>query len=280
MSNLIDIGWGSNVSIKLKMPDNSTRCGLCMRTRELQESHLIPAAIYRLLRDADPNHITITIPKSFTTSKQVSAPFLCYNCEQRFSRNGENYVLSECAQPDGSFPLREKIQTLSPLQEAPSFKIYDVKALLGSNVDQYLYFAASIFWRSSAHRWKMGIESVGHISLGKKYQEQFRLYLLGESSWPQNARIHVHVSSEEQPLMQIVFPCSSRIDGVHCHKFYIPGLLFVLLLGSDVPKRPDAGSLNGGPHQVMLLCPWENDSLFRGATNVMKTSRPAGKLRR
>jgi len=260
-------------------------CGLCLKLKQLRDSHLLPRALYKLSREptggADQNPVVVTRSNALTSSKQVSSPFLCDDCEQRFSDNGERYILAQCARPNGQFKLRELLQAASPLFNTQKFKVYDVQPLLGSKVDQYLYFAASVFWRASAHRWKMGNEPVGQISLGAKYQEQFRLYLLGKTAFPQNARIVVHVSSEAQPdLMTTVFPCTTRVGGVRRHKFYIPGLLFVLFLGGDVPKRFDNGALNGSYHQLMWLCPWQNDSLFLGSVDLMKTSKPSGKLRR
>lgn len=127
----------------------------------------------------------------------------------------------------------------------------------------------------------MGNEPAGRITLGTAYQEQFRLYLLGKAAFPQNARIVVHVSSEAQPdLMTTVFPCTTRVDGVRCHKFYIPGLLFILFLGKDVLQRFDNGALNGSYYRRMWLCPWQSDSLFIGIVDLMKVLTPTGKHRR
>lgn len=267
------------------MTASVTPCGLCLKPSKLQNSHLLPAALYKLSRDptggTDPNPVMVTRSKAITSSKQVSSYFLCESCEQRFSDNGERYVLTQCARPNGQFKLRELLQAGPPLLNDPKFKAYDVQPLLRSKVDQYLYFAGSVFWRASAHNWKMGNDPVGQISLGGQYQEQFRLYLLGKTPFPQNARIVVHVSTEAQPdLLTTVYPCTTRVDGVHRHKFYIPGVLFILFLGRDVQKQFDAGALNGSQRQLMWLCPWQNDSLFVGLMDLVKASTPSGKLRR
>src|SRR5438309_7788233 len=124
-------------------------CGLCLQTRELQNSHLLPAALYRQLRDpsagSDPNPVLTTNKRSLTSSKQVSSPFLCADCELRFSVNGENYVVTQCAQRSGQFKLRELLQSTSPLSvdDVHRTAVYDVKQLLDGHLDQYLYFAAS-----------------------------------------------------------------------------------------------------------------------------------------
>ena len=59
-------------------------CGLCRDQRALQDSHLFPAALYKILRDPDrpnPNPGMVTRNHAGTTSRQVSAYFLCWDCE-------------------------------------------------------------------------------------------------------------------------------------------------------------------------------------------------------
>jgi hypothetical protein len=260
------------------------KCGLCLKVDKLQNSHLFPAALYKRLRQSDlgsdSNPVVVTKRSSITTSRQISSKFLCEACEQRFTRNGENYVLAQCALPDGTFDLRDKLRKSSPIESMEPLSIYDVQALLGDAVEHYVYFAASIFWRASAHVWKISGQQVGSICLGERYQEEFRLYLTGEAEFPANARIFLHVSSEETPDQATVAPCTFRIEKVHRHKFYIPGLLFILFLGSDVSKRFDNLALNGSRKKIMWQCPFRRDSLFEGFHTLIKGSTPLGKLRR
>lgn len=262
-------------------------CGLCLQHKELQNSHLLPAAIYRQFRDPSaefgPNPVLVSRTRAFTSSVQVSSPFLCSDCELRFSVDGENYVVTQCANRNGSFKLRQLLQTVSPLidNKKHQFSAYNIQGLLGDKVEQYLYFSASVFWRASAHSWKIGGGQVGKISLGDKYQEQFRLYLLGESTFPENARVYVHVSSETHiPLTVATTPTTFRIGVAHRHKFCIPGVLFILLLGSKVSISDDTFALNGSKHKVMLLYPWQNDSQVRGILQRMQAATPTGKLRK
>lgn len=262
-------------------------CGLCLQKKELQNSHLLPAALYKQLREpsvgSDPNPVIVTRSRALTSSKQVSSPFLCADCELRFSVNGENYVVTQCAKRNGSFKLRELLQGASPLcvDDKNQTAVYDVQRLLDTKADQYLYFAASVFWRASAHSWKMGGEQVGKICLGEKYQEQFRLYLFGEAIFPQNARVYVHVSSETQvPLTVTTVPTTFRMGSAHRHKFCIPGVLFVLFLGSKVSTTGDTFALNGSEHRVMWLYPWQNDSHVRGILQRIQAATPTGKLRK
>jgi len=244
-------------------------CGLCREQRTLQDSHFFPAALYKIVRDPDrpnPNPVVVTRNHAGTTSRQVSAYFLCWDCEQRFALQGEKYVVSQWAQRD-RFPLRELLLSSKPIGVgSPTFAVYDVGALLAEHAEEYLYFAASIFWRAAARSWGKGMRQ---FSLGGKYQEQFRLYLLGESEWPQNARLMIHVSSGE--LLDIFMdPVGVRIGAVHRHKFYIPGILFILFVGATVPREHDGGAFNSSVGRFMGLLPFENDSLFEGFGKVAR----------
>lgn len=267
-------------------------CGLCRRTNaKLQRSHLYPAAVYKQLRDTTaktgPNPVFITHAKAVATSKQATSYFLCSECEHRFSVGGERYVLAQCLRLDGQFKLRELLEAASPLGEAVSqtsgspVKIYDAQHLLGSAIDQYLYFAASIFWRASAHSWKIEGKSIDKISLGP-YEEDFRRYLLSEAPFPQNARLWVMVASERDDLTinTVVGPCTVNMGRSHRHKFWIGGIGFVLFLGSDAVKQFDANALNGNGQQRIWLAPWRDDSLFQGILKLSKETTPSGKLRK
>jgi hypothetical protein len=145
--------------------------GLCLKSRELKASHCLPAALYRLARDPgrkDPNPVVIKPASTITSSRQVSSHFLCEACEQRFSSGGESLVLAECARSRTEFKLRQRIMKLSPLEKSddPSFAVYDAHAALGGALDNYLYFAASVFWRASAHKWIWGVKLFGGFLSG------------------------------------------------------------------------------------------------------------------
>lgn len=243
----------------------------------------MPAALYRLARDParrNPNPVMITGGRASATSRQVAARFLCVECEERFSSGGERYVLSQCARPNGEFKVRELLQNAMPSFEDEKFRVYDAAAVLGLHTDDYLYFAASVFWRTSARAWLPASVGRQRFSLGDAYQEEFRLYLLGRAAFPRNGRLLVHTWSDEAIDFTTIAPCTSRVDGERRHKFCIPGITFILFLGSQVPRRHDAAALNSEQGKFIWLCPWANDSLFRGFADSIRQSVPSQYLRR
>ncbi len=260
-------------------------CGLCREVRDLRESHLLPAALYTLARDpsrTNPNPVFLAGGRATTTSRQIKRRFLCGECEERFSDYGERYILSHCARPE-EFRLRGLLEKSRPVGEVPPIVVYEVEELLGSHVDEYLYFAASVFWRASAWPWERD-RPRKPFSLGGEYEEEFRLYLLGSADFPRNGRLVVHVwndtiSADAATGYVTLAPCTSRTeDGERRHKFCIPGITFVLFLGSRVPDVHDGGALNSTRGKFMWLTPFANDSLFRGAHDLVRQSRPSPSL--
>jgi len=70
-------------------------CALCLEVRDLRDSHLIPRAFYKLVRDAEakhPNPIVVNPAITVATSKQVSDHLLC-GLDWFQNQNGPNTML-------------------------------------------------------------------------------------------------------------------------------------------------------------------------------------------
>ncbi len=253
-------------------------CGLCRKSAELRNSHLLPAALYKFFRNpADgPNSspIHVTTKKIFSSDKQITEYFLCGRCEQQFAANGESYVLRQCDRQNGTFRLRDLLQGTSVLCDLGEEKVYEVASLLGDKTERYLYFGASVFWRAAARSWMCRGAGVAPINLGH-YEEQLRLYLLGEAGFPANGRLFVNVSSNGQTGVTIP-PLEGQLTlstykGPY-YKFYIPGILFTLISNREGASACDSIALNSSRGKFMLLSPWKDDSLFNYAVAGIKLS--------
>jgi hypothetical protein len=55
-----------------------------------------------------------------SSSFQVKAPLFCRECEQRLSKNGENYVMPVVTQKDGRFPLLEILNAAAAPSRTPA----------------------------------------------------------------------------------------------------------------------------------------------------------------
>jgi hypothetical protein len=210
-------------------------CKLCKSVAELRRSHSqLPAGVFRKLRNAsepNPNPVHLTENAAFASSFQPRERLLCASCEGRFSKQGEKWVLERCLQPDGSFPLRDALgQGQLPSQADVVPRIAD-----HLETDKIAYFASSIFWRASvARKLEKGTERCVH--LGPQYEEDFRRYLLGEAEFPQNAALMVSVSKSGSRWSNIAWmPVGERKYGVYIWRFVIPGIVFDLFVGKDLP---------------------------------------------
>jgi len=90
------------------------------------------------------------------TSKEIWAYLLCSECEQRFHKYGENYVLKNCYRGPADFPLQTALVQSGPPIVLPKARVYRTQNVSGIEIDKLVYFASSMFWRASAHLWKDG----------------------------------------------------------------------------------------------------------------------------
>ena len=217
-----------------------SRCGLCLQDRVLKKSHLMPKSLYRVTRNFFPEsakdhvHVSMKEGSSWLTNNQVKTPFLCGTCENLLSKEGEKTVCGECYRGDGKFILRDKVKNASAIStEGDKRWINPVKETTDINSDAYLYFGASVIWRSSAGKWP---DLIGKTrgSLGEKYQEELRRFLLGETGFPSKIYLLVSVDGDgdEEISPFVSFPVHGKSLGYHCHDFYIPGIRFSFFFGS------------------------------------------------
>src|SRR5450432_2151262 len=166
-------------------------CKLCLLEKDLQESHLLPRSLYKKVRGTGRgnNDPTVAAPgkKPKTTSLQYKDYVLCWDCEQRFNVNGENYVM-RLAQTKGKLPLLDMLEKVAaPEGPRNTLKAYTGAQLPELDRDKLVYFALSVFRRASVHTWKTRDSGTVKIDLGSRYNDELRRYLLGETELPRLA---------------------------------------------------------------------------------------------
>jgi len=213
-------------------------CKLCLRTRELQNSHLMPRALYKYVREpkkSKPDPILVSRTVTGRVSRQIKDYVLCKDCEDRFNRNGENYVLRQVWNGQ-TFPLRDRLTVAMErhtLSEALAYSGTDV----GVDTDKLGYFALSVAWRAAVHTWKAQFgESSTAVNLGQ-FQEPIRQYLLGVAAFPPGVNVVVHICSDRNS--KECFYAPTPISGVPCTGFVMLalGIHFVVVIGSGVPRE-------------------------------------------
>jgi hypothetical protein len=143
---------------------------------------------------------------------------------------------------------------------SPQIKVYHAVQIPKLNVAALTYFAASMFWRASAHRWKMGAKESRGIELGP-YEERLRKFLGGETQFPQNCVLWVSVPESITPFVHLsLTPYGGRREGYHLYKLIVLGVGFHLLVGGQIPPEARAMCFVSGAGNPI----YRTDMLERG----------------
>jgi hypothetical protein len=214
-------------------------CPLCKNNAELQKSHFLPAAMYKNMQyPGDTSHISLDrknlAVNNPRTSKQVKDYLLCAQCEDRFSKNGERWVMTNGYHSSGMFPIQMALKNATPSHHAEDFSTYSGQVVPDIEMEPLVYFATSVFWRAAVHDWG---DAEYRLQLGSQHQEEFRQFLAGTGSFPTNAALLIVVSDATTMLEIAAFPFGGKINGTyHSYQFNIPGVEFTLSLGQRMPR--------------------------------------------
>ena len=230
-------------------------CALCRNVRELCDSHFLPKALYRLIRangKRNPHPVRVTSHGRRQTALQARAYLLCAECEKRFDQNGESYVMKHCYRGRGVFRLRTAVLKLSPVDSDREFAVYASSGAPEIDAEKLVYFCTSVFWRASVQDWLVEGERYEAISLGKKYGEEIRQYLLGAGQFPQHATVGILLSKLRFPALAFFFPDTVRVDEGWCHRLQIPGITFLLTIGRQSEESKDSCFFRSPAHPIAI----------------------------
>src|SRR5579859_6196818 len=114
-------------------------CKLCLMPGvQLQESHYMPAALYP--KKIKLEYLSRGGVRTLVADNEIKAPLLCFECEQRFSKNGESEVLGHIAGKIANrpSPLSAKLKPLTVKEEDETLKSY-CGSEAGLNMDMFAY---------------------------------------------------------------------------------------------------------------------------------------------
>lgn len=224
-----------------------SRCRLCLGVKRLQNSHLLPKALYRLLRTEgkrNPSPVWFNRSSAWSSSSQLTDQLLCSDCEQLFHRNGEDWVLRQCNRGKGRFRLQDEVVRIPPVNLAVSgvpvsfrqAKFIPTRLTSAIEIEHLAYLAASVIWRAGVHKWVIDGNELKPIDIREDQLEQLRRFLLGETGFPSDTYFWVSVSAVVDSPISVVFPPYGGFhDGHYSFRFVIPGIMFALFMGCFVP---------------------------------------------
>lgn len=212
-------------------------CRLCLKSRSLRDSHFIPGAMYKRLRDTkrqNPNPIVVTRQKTATTSKQMTDYVLCAECEQRFNKNGEDWMLKMVGE-GRRFPLNDRLALAIPVHEGQSAIQYSADKT-GIDTEKLGYFALSMLWRGAVHEWKGPFGDVSQkLALGAT-EEAIRRYLLSEAPFPNDIAVIVNVCTDRTSREFLLQPVAGERDQIATgFEMITLGVHFLMFIGPAIP---------------------------------------------
>jgi len=201
----------------------------------------------------------------------MKARLLCWDCEQRFSRSGEDWVLKHCLHRDGSFPLASILASKTPDLSSPEnpTRIYHASGIPEINISALAYFAASTFWRGSIHPWND--DGSIPVRLGP-FQEQFRQYLMSLRAFPKDCSLWVMVRDGKEIDRLTYSPIGERKGNFHVYKFPMPGLAFSLVVSKNIPATHRERCFVHGPGNPVIVTTIIEKLLLNDAVRMRQRS--------
>jgi len=183
--------------------------------------------------------------------KQIKDYVFCDSCEQCFSR-AEGWIKPILPQVGGPFPLRERIMNQTPVIQEPDRALYDTASNPEINVEKFMHFGISVFYKGSVHPWKNGTTGP-YMPLAPEDQEALRQYVLGDADLPKNMALIISVDSLPVVWQAMIQPYPAEpLQGFEHYVFYISGILFQLLIGDGVQDAYPV-SFNGNPNHPIIV---------------------------
>jgi hypothetical protein len=175
-------------------------------------------------------------------AKQISDQFrayaFCDECEGRLSKNGEGWVLGRVPHDyDGPMPLQDALKAIKPAIKGKDVILFDVSRSPAFDLTKLIYFGISIFWRGAAREWKTTAGEVApQVDLGA-FEELLRLFLLEKGPLPKEVVLTIDIWPYEKALQVSYPPIASPIPECNRYWFHIPGLVFSLYVGPNIPAH-------------------------------------------
>lgn len=208
---------------------NTGKCPGCLKAKPLVSSHLVSRAIYGYLRTDDLHPIIVGGGEVRATSDQLQTELLCQDCEDILNRGGEKWMVGKLCTVDRKFPLYDLLHQQAPLFTDADGETFAVGTNPNIDLQSITHFALGTFWKASLYPWKFGA-----ISLGP-YEDPIRTWLRGETAFPQNVALNVILSHPAKAQIIMNPPYEKTVTPCHAYLFHVPGVLFRLSVGKQLP---------------------------------------------
>jgi hypothetical protein len=255
-------------------------CALCGQAAALIDSHFLPAALYQEMNDPTgpiKSMVVVTPDGTFQSGAQFHMHLLCMECEIRFQQGGEAWTLRMRYRSDETFPLRDLLLKSSPSNSNAETRIYEATTVADLEIDQLVYFAASILWRAGITDWATKFANAPKIDLSAPLMSKLAAYLQGTDSFPSDVFLVVSLAPEAQPIRTLLVPVKVQDTPFTKYEAHIPGMMFEWFIGAA--SALDTWSLNNPPRRIVLT-DLIRQRLLKVAAKNIPASEPKGSLKK
>jgi hypothetical protein len=226
-------------------------CKLCLSKADLQQSHYLGRALYRLSSGDGERPILMSPDLVIQDQKQIKDYVLCRNCEQRFTKMGEDYLMKMVNRKDG-FRMMELIRANPMRRTEGEYTVY-CAAHMGIDTDMLAYFALSVIWRG-AHIWPtFQGRATGGLQLGP-HEKRLRRYLLGTDPYPRGVLVKMSVACDNASQNFIMFPrINPDQQDATAFTFMVRGIWFDVIVGASLPAYMYRNCCVSSPEKVIFV---------------------------
>ena len=238
------------------------KCGLCHKTTELQNSHIIPEFFYKPLYDSKHRMNAVPLTPTETAhykQKGLREFLLCQECELKFSKY-ENY-------------------TRGILWGGKSILIKHGNPIIMSEIDYptFKLFQLSLLWRASIST----LDFFQNVQLGP-VEERIRLMLLNEdpgddTTYP--CMIILFLRDESIPLQDLIMaPSRLKMHGHTVYRFVMGGGFWVWVASSHAERFPRLDYILRADGSINIpLKRAEETPYFQDVAKLMKSAQSENK---
>jgi hypothetical protein len=216
-------------------------CRLCLTPGvALHESHYMPQGLHKIVQGGGPTATEIKGTVAMLSSRQAKTHLLCADCEKRFSKRGEDWIIDNCWRSPTGFRLLDALERSPTPWTSGGIRVYEARKVPGVDVDRIVYFAASVFWRGAAHAWNDSSEKAPgggpvNIDFGT-HLESLRRFLMDDGPFPHEMYLSTLIEDKRDANdnMHLVPPFMAFDQGYDVFRCFIPGVTFTLWIGENV----------------------------------------------
>ena len=216
----------------------------------------------------------MTAKRIETSSRQITAHELCWDCEQLFSANGEHYMSGQVFQ-GSEFPLLNRLKYAMPDWEQTDHTAFSGVAC-GIDMEKLVYFGASVLWRASLRRWAIGNGQTTAIDLGI-YQEQLRQYLHNKAPFP-NGAVIATICTDFASQGLFFSPCVIRDGLLAGYAVNLLGVYYRFFFGPGVPADFNRYSCVHSERKRIIAADQSKESMHSYA-HLFQTATESAKLK-